>query len=75
MQDLEVIHRQNARAVEEHAAKEAKAGKFVLTKYTGLNFHSYEAFNDERSRNEAAVNWTNASPGNRAGHLNPPTAA
>lgn len=75
MQDLDVIHRQNARAVEEHAAKEAKAGKYVLLQYTGLNFHNYQAFENERDRNEAAVLWTNASPGNRSGHLNPPTAA
>lgn len=71
MQDLDVIHRQNAKAVEAHAAKEAAAGKYVLTKYTGLNFHSYSAHDTEAERNQAAIDWTNSSPGNRAGHLNP----
>lgn len=75
MQDLDVIIRQNAKAVEAHASKEAAAGKYVLTKYTGLNFHSYSAFDNERDRNEAAVDWVNSAPGNRSGHLNPPVAA
>lgn len=71
MQDLEIINRQNAKAVEAHAAKEAAAGKYVLTKYSGLNFVDYEAFDTERDRNAAAIEWTNSSPGNRSGHLNP----
>jgi hypothetical protein len=75
MQDLDVINRVNAKAVEEHAAKEAKAGKFVLLKFTGLNFLDYVAFDTERERNNAAIEWVNAAPGHRSGHLNPPAAA
>jgi hypothetical protein len=75
MQDLDVIIRQNAKAVQAHAAKEAQAGKHVLVKYTGLNFYDYEAFDNERDRNYAATQWTKQSPGHRAEHLNPPKVA
>lgn len=75
MQDLNVIIRQNAKAVEEFAAKEARAGKYVVARYTGLNFHSYEAFDNERDRNAAAIKWKNESNGHTVQHLNPPVAA
>lgn len=75
MQDLDVINRINSKAVEEYATKEAKAGKFVLLKFIGLNFLDYTAHDTERERNAAAIEWTNSSPGHRSGHLNPPAAA
>jgi hypothetical protein len=71
MQDLEVINRQNAKATEEHVIKSRDAGKWGLAKYTGLNFHSWAEFDNEADRNQAAIDWTNASPGNRVGHHNP----
>ena len=74
MQDLEVINRTNSKAVEEYAAKEAKAGKFVLLKFTGLNFVDYTAHDSERERNAAAIDWTNTAPDHRSGHINPPAA-
>lgn len=74
MQDLEIINRNNSKAVEEHAAKEAQAGKFVLLKFSGLNFVDYTAFDSEGERNAAAIAWTNAAPGHRSGHLNPTAA-
>lgn len=65
MQDLEIIHRQNAKAVEAHALKTRDAGKYGLAKYTGLNFESWA------ERNQAAVEWTNATPGGRTELHNP----
>lgn len=71
MQDLDVINRQNAKATEEHAIASRDAGKYGLAKYTGLNFHSWADFDSEGARNKAAVDWTNAGPGNRVAHFNP----
>lgn len=71
MQDLDVICRQNARAEEEHAEKLVKQGKYVVTKYTGLNYHGFEAFDDEGPRNKAALDWVNSSPGHRTRLFNP----
>ena len=73
MQDLEIIHRQNAKATEEHAIKSRAANKWGLAKYTGLNFHSWADFDTEADRNAAAIDWTNASPGNRTALHNPET--
>lgn len=71
MQDLEIINRQNARAEEEHAEGLVKSGKFVVTKYTGLNYYGFEAFDNEADRNQAALKWVNQSPGHRTRLLNP----
>lgn len=73
MQDLDVIHRQNAKATEEHALKTRAAGKFGLAKYTGLNFHSWADFDTEAERNAAAIEFTNAAPGNRTSLHDPVT--
>lgn len=74
MQDLHVIHRQNAKATEEHAIKSRDAGKFGLAKYAGLNFHSWADFDTEAERNDAAFKWNNAAPGNRTALHSPTTA-
>ena len=71
MNDLNVISRKNSEAVEAYAAKEAEAGKWVLLKYTGLHFVDYSAFDNERDRNAAAIEYTNAAPSNRSGSINP----
>lgn len=73
MNDLNTINKQNSKAVEEHAAKEAQAGKYVLLKYTGLHFVDYTAFETERERNAAAIEYTNAAPSNVSKPLNPTT--
>ena len=76
MQDLEVIARLNAKAVEEHALKTRDAGKWGLAKYTGLNFHSYEDFDSEAERNAAAAAWSNAGAhGGRTKLIDPQVAA
>ncbi len=54
MQDLEVIIRNNAKAVEAHALKTRTEGKWGLIKYVGLNFHSFSEFDTEAERNAAA---------------------
>lgn len=75
MQDLEVIQRLNAKAVEEHAIKTRDAGKWGVAKYTGLNFHSYEEFDNEADRNAAAAAWNNAGAhGGRTKLINPETS-
>lgn len=71
MQDLEVIVRNNAKAVEEHALKTRNAGKWGLAKYVGLNFHSFAEFDTEAERNAAACEWTNEAPGRRTAFINP----
>jgi len=75
MQDLDVIARQNAKAVEEHTLKSRDAGKWGVAKYTGLNFHSYADFDNEADRNAAAAEWNNTGAGNRTTLHNPETAA
>ena len=71
MQDLEIINRRNAEAVEAAIPKEVAAGKFVVGKYTGLHFVDYSAFTTEAERNQAAIDWTNAQPGHRVTLHNP----
>lgn len=75
MQDLDVINRLNARAEEEHATKLVKEGKFVVVKYTGLNYYGYEAFDNERDRNAAASAWNNQGAGHRTKLLQPQAVA
>lgn len=75
MQDLDIIVRNNAKAVEEHVLKTRNAGKWGVAKYVGLNFHSYEDFDTEAERNAAAFAWNNAAPGNRTAFHNPATKA
>ena len=75
MHDLEVIVRNNAKAVEEHALKTRNTGKWGVAKYIGLNFHSYAEFDTEVERNAAALKWTNEAPGRRTALINPITEA
>lgn len=74
MQDLSVITRLNAQAVEQHSLKTRDAGKFGLAKYTGLNFQSWADFDNEAERNAAAIAWNNAGPGHRTTLHNPEKA-
>jgi len=71
MQDLDVIQRNNAKAIEEASAKAVKEGKFVVNKFTGLHFIDYEAFDNEAERNNAAIEWANSGPGKRSEIKNP----
>lgn len=71
MQDITVIAKQNAKAVETHALANRDTKKFGLGKYTGLNFHSWADFDTAADRNKAAAVWTHASPGNRTALHNP----
>lgn len=75
MQDLNVIARLNAQAVEEHSIKSRDAGKWGLAKYTGLNFHSWSDFDNEADRNAAAAEWNNQGAGNRTKLFSPEPAA
>lgn len=75
MQDLDVIARQNAKAVEAHTLKSRDAGKWGVAKYTGLNFHSYADFDNEAERNAAAAAWNNDGAGHRTTLHNPETAS
>lgn len=72
MQALEIIHRQNEQAVRDAVPAEVAKGKFVVAKFSGLNFVGYESFDNERDRNAAAIAHTNAAPGNRT-ELHSPT--
>ncbi len=71
MQDLEVIVRNNAKAVEAHALKTRTEGKWGLAEYVGLNFHSFAEFDTEAERNAAACEWVNEGPGRRTSPINP----
>lgn len=71
MQDLNVITKLNAQAVEEHAVKTRDQGKFGLAKYNGLNFESWADFDTEAERNAAATVWVNSGPGHRTTLHNP----
>lgn len=71
MQDLNVINRQNAKAVEEHSIKTRDAGKWGLAKYTGLNFFAWADFDSEVARNAAATEWVNKGAGNRTALFDP----
>lgn len=71
MNDIDQIARHNAKAVEQGAAQAAAQGKFVVLKYSGLNFIDFLAFDTEGERNKAALDWANASPGNRTALLQP----
>lgn len=73
MQDLDVIQANNAKAEEEHATKLVDQGKFVLVKYTGLNYYGFESFDSEAPRNQAAIEWGRQSPTNRVRLLSPST--
>lgn len=75
MQDLGVITKLNAKAVEEHHLKTRDAGKFGLAKYNGLNFESWADFDTEADRNAAAIEWTNSGPGHRTTLHNPEQSA
>ena len=71
MQDLNVITKLNAQAVEEHHVKTRAEGKFGLAKYNGLNFESWADFDTEVERNAAATAWVNSAPGHRTSVHNP----
>lgn len=73
MHDIDVIIRNNAKAVEEHALKTRNTGKWGVARYTGLNFHSYVEFDTEAERNAAACEWVNEAPGRRTALINPIT--
>lgn len=75
MQDLNVITKLNAQAVEQHHLNTRDTGKFGVAKYSGLNFHSWADFDTEAERNAAAIEWTNSGPGNRTTLHNPEQAA
>lgn len=75
MQDLHVINRQNAKAVEAHAIKTRDAGKWGLAKYTGLNFFAWADFDNEADRNAAATQWNNQGAGHRTSLFNPEKAS
>lgn len=71
MNDIDQISKQNAKAVAGAATKAAADGKFVVLKFSGLNFVDFEAFDTEAPRNKAAIAWTEESPGNRTELLQP----
>ena len=71
MQDIDVIQRQNAQASRAGIERETAAGRYVVAAFTGLNYTDYAAFDTEAERNQAAIEWTNAAPGNRTELHNP----
>lgn len=66
MQDIDIIQRKNTEAVRAAAEAAAAQGKLVLFKFSGLNFIDYSLHETEGARNAAAVEWSNAAPGNRS---------
>lgn len=72
MTDLTVINRPNSIAVQWYAAEQARAGKFVLLKFTALEFVDFSSFETERERNAAAIAWGNSAPEHRVSFINPP---
>jgi len=71
MNDLNQIIQKNSEAVESASRKAVADGKFVVLKYSGVNFIDYEAFDTEAPRNSAAIAHTNEAPGNRVELLSP----
>lgn len=53
MQDLNVIARQNAAAVERDIPRQLAAGKIVVAEFTGLHFVGYETFSGDNAKKEA----------------------
>lgn len=71
MQDLNVINKLNAEAIQRDIPVQQAAGKYVVAQFSGLNFHGYSVHDNERDRNKAAIDYTNATPGNRVELFNP----
>lgn len=71
MQDLNVINKLNAEAIQRDIPTQQAAGKYVVAQFSGLNFVGYSLHDTEGARNQAAVDYTNVSPGNRTELFNP----
>lgn len=68
MHDIDVIAKKNQEAVAKAAAAAAAEGKLVLYKFSGLHFVGYSTHNTEAERNQAAIDWNNASPTHRVAY-------
>lgn len=71
MQDLNVINKLNSEAVQRDIPKQQAAGKYVVAQFAGLTFVGYSVHDTEGERNQAAVDYNNASPTNRSELHNP----
>ena len=74
MQDLNIINKLNTEAIQRDIPVQQAAGKFVLAQFTGLTFIGYSVHDTEGERNQAAVDYVNASPTNRTKLFNPTNA-
>lgn len=70
MNDLNVIARQNAQAIERDIPTQQAAGKYVVAEYAGLHFVGYHCFDKEVDANSKAAELGN-EVGKRAQVYNP----
>lgn len=75
MQDLNVIAKLNAEAIERDIPRQLAAGKIVVAEYTGLHFVGYETFSGETAEAEAQqkLNTLNARNDSTHGKIFRPT--
>lgn len=72
MHDLNTINKINAEAVQRGAHQAALAGKYVLLKYTGVNFVDFEAHDTHEAREAAAAQYEGQSYTNVSRRIDPP---
>ncbi len=53
MQDLHIINKLNAEAIERSIPQQLAAGRTVVAEYAGLHFVGYETFSGENAEAEA----------------------
>lgn len=73
MQDLNVITKLNAEAVERDIPQQQANGKYVVAEYAGLHFIGYHLFDSEAEANKQAAE-IGLQPSGRARVFNPTTA-
>lgn len=76
MQDLNVIAKLNAEAIERDIPRQLAAGKIVVAEYTGLHFVGYETFSGDNAEAEAQekLDALNARKDSTHGKIFRPTA-
>lgn len=71
MQDLNIINKVNAEAIQRDIPVQQAAGKYVVAQFSGLNFVGYSVHDTEAARNQASIDYVNGSPANRTELFNP----
>lgn len=78
MQDIQVIAKLNAEAVERSIPQQLAAGRTVVAEYSGLTFVGFETFSGENAERDARAKLNELNNRNDGSHgkiIRPETAA